>query len=96
MGELRTFDDSYNLAEPEPYQPEEIVELDIVGPDVIEEIEPELAPEADMAGNEEGIDLADPPLGGQAQDPVQGQDGQQDGGNVANEQPPPCPRSVAP
>ena len=92
FGELRTYNESYNLAELEPYEPE-VVEPDIVGPEVVEETEPVLllVPEVDMEGQGEGIELAGPPPVAQAQDPAQAQGNQQEGGGpgVANEQPPP-------
>ena len=96
FGNLRAYNDSYNFAEPEPYEPVEVVEPDTVGPEVIEETEPVLllVPEVDMEGQGEGIELAGPPLVAQAQDPAQAQGNQQEGGGpgVANEQPPPVPR----
>ena len=98
FGELRTYNDSYYLAEPEPYDPAEVVEPDTVGPEVVDETEPVLllVPEADMAGRGEEIALADPPPVAQAQDPAQGQGGQQEGAGVANEQPPPVPPRLPP
>ena len=93
FGELRAYNDSYNLAEPEPYEPAEVVEPDTVGPEVVEETEPVLllVPEVDMEGQGEGIELLGPPPVDQAQDPAHAQGNQQEGGGpgVANEQPPP-------
>ena len=98
FGELRPYNDSYNLAEPEPYDPAEVVEPDTVGPEVVEEAEPILVllPEVEMAGQGEEIEVAGPPPLVQPQDPAQAQGGQQEGICIANEQPPPVPPRLPP
>ena len=80
FGELRTFDDSYNLAEPEP----------VLDP-VILNFVPVPAVEADMAGANENVEAilqANPPLVPEVPDP-----GAQDingGGNNDQAEPPPA------
>ena len=79
FGELRTFDDSYNLAEPEP----------VLDP-VILNFVPVPAVEADMAGANENVEAilqANPPLVPEAPDP--GAQNINRGGNNDQAEPPP-------